>query len=215
MGIAERKEREKMQRRQLIIDSARDLFFEKGIENVTMDAIAGRSELGKGTLYLYFSSKEDIQYEIALQGTELLKEKMLLVIDPEKSGVENLLSTGWCFINFAREQEGYFHLFMMFQGGVLGKIEIPKDKIDRYFREQSPFTILIELVKNGVDDGSLRSDLPVNDMATTLWSQMMGLLMVHKYKKEIYDIFDVEQESVLETNFEIILNGVRKGRKGI
>ena len=214
MGIAERKEREKIQRRQLIINSARDLFFEKGMENVTMDNIAERSELGKGTLYLYFGSKEDIQYEIALQGTELLKEKMLSVIDPGKNGVENLLSTGWCFINFAREQEEYFHLFMMFQGGVLRKIEIPEDKINRYFREQSPFTILIDLVKKGVEDGSLRSDLPVADMATTLWSQMMGLLMVHKYKKEIYDIFDVDQESVLETNFEIILHGVRKSTKG-
>ena len=212
MGISERREREKQQRRQLIIDSARDLFFENGMENVTMDNIAERAELSKGTLYLYFSSKEDIRYEVALQGTELLKKNMESVIDMNISGIENLLNIGWCFINFAREQPGYFHLFMMFQGGDLKKLKIPKDKVDQYFREQSPFTIIIRLVKKGVTDGSVRPDLQVNDMAATLWSQMMGLLIVYKYKKEIYDIFGVDQTSILETNFNIIMNGI-SGRR--
>ena len=40
MGIAERKEREKEQRRNNIIDAAESVFFSKGIENATMDEIA-------------------------------------------------------------------------------------------------------------------------------------------------------------------------------
>ena len=64
MGISERKEREKEQRRKDIIDSAEKVFFEKGLNNSTMDEVAKQAELSKGTLYLYFKSKEEIHFEI-------------------------------------------------------------------------------------------------------------------------------------------------------
>ena len=60
MGTSERKEREKLQRRQEIIDSAEKVFFSKGFGNTTMDDIASEAELSKGTLYLYFKSKEEL-----------------------------------------------------------------------------------------------------------------------------------------------------------
>ena len=56
MGIAERKEREKLQRRNDIIDAAERLFFQHGFETPTMDDVAREAELSKGTLYLYFKS---------------------------------------------------------------------------------------------------------------------------------------------------------------
>ena len=53
MGIAERKERERRDRINTILVAARDLFFEKGYR-ATMDEIAERAEISKGTLYIYF-----------------------------------------------------------------------------------------------------------------------------------------------------------------
>jgi TetR/AcrR family transcriptional regulator len=50
MGITERKEREKEQRRNAIIDAAEKIFFTKGMDNSTMDDVAEEAELSKGTL---------------------------------------------------------------------------------------------------------------------------------------------------------------------
>ena len=58
MGITERKEREKLQRREDILNAAERVFFSKGHKNSTMDDVAEEAELSKGTLYLYFKSKE-------------------------------------------------------------------------------------------------------------------------------------------------------------
>ena len=64
MGIAERKEREKQQRKEEIIQAAESVFYSLGLDQATMDDIAAKAELSKGTLYLYFRSKEDLFFEV-------------------------------------------------------------------------------------------------------------------------------------------------------
>jgi AcrR family transcriptional regulator len=50
----------KDKRRQALLKAALDEFFEKGFAATRMDDIAGRAGLSKGTLYLYFGSKEEL-----------------------------------------------------------------------------------------------------------------------------------------------------------
>lgn len=49
---------EKQQREQKIIESAQDLLFEKGFHNINMSEVARKAGLAKGTVYLYFDTKE-------------------------------------------------------------------------------------------------------------------------------------------------------------
>jgi len=59
-----RKEREKLNRKQEILSAAIPLFAKKGYENTTIDEIAEKAEFGKGTIYNYFHSKEEIHLGI-------------------------------------------------------------------------------------------------------------------------------------------------------
>ena len=59
-----RKERERLFRKQEIISAAIKLFAKKGYEHTTLDEIAEASEFGKGTIYNYFQSKEEIYLAI-------------------------------------------------------------------------------------------------------------------------------------------------------
>ena len=65
-----RKEREKRARQQDILKAARELFAAKGFRDTTLDEIAQKAEFGKGTLYNYFASKEDIFHAIIDQAIE-------------------------------------------------------------------------------------------------------------------------------------------------
>jgi len=67
MGIQDRKEREKEQRRHQIIAAARRAFYKKGFTKATMKDIANEAELGFGTLYLYFKNKEELYAAISLR----------------------------------------------------------------------------------------------------------------------------------------------------
>jgi AcrR family transcriptional regulator len=73
MGITERRERERAERQRAILDTARELFFERGYDAVTMSQIAAAAELGKGTLYSYFDAKESIYIALMREGVAILR----------------------------------------------------------------------------------------------------------------------------------------------
>ena len=60
MGISERREREFQRREGEILDAALELFSADDWQSVTIDQIARRAEIGKGTVYLHFASKDEI-----------------------------------------------------------------------------------------------------------------------------------------------------------
>jgi AcrR family transcriptional regulator len=64
LNQASRKERERRQHEEEILQAARELFARKGYYNTTLEEIAHHAQFGKGTIYNYFSSKEDLFYGI-------------------------------------------------------------------------------------------------------------------------------------------------------
>ena len=87
MGIAERKEREKEQKQNDIIDAAEKVIFSKGLEAATMDEIAEVAEFSKGTIYIYFKNKEDLYFAIHARGLQLLRKMFEKASKSKKKGI--------------------------------------------------------------------------------------------------------------------------------
>lgn len=64
MSTAERRLREREARIRSILEAALRVFAREGLRPATMDAIAAEAELGKGTVYYYFPSKEALLEEL-------------------------------------------------------------------------------------------------------------------------------------------------------
>ena len=64
MGITERREREKNERKKAILNCAKELILTHGVGQVSMEDIARKAELSKATVYLYFAGKDDLFSEI-------------------------------------------------------------------------------------------------------------------------------------------------------
>src|SRR5580692_467652 len=60
MGIQERKEKQKLEIRKLILDASIKLFSDEGFGNVTIRKIADLIEYSPTTVYLYFRDKDEI-----------------------------------------------------------------------------------------------------------------------------------------------------------
>ena len=60
MNPLNRKQRERIEREQLILDAARNIINQEGWEHLTMERVAAAVEYSKGTVYNHFSSKEDV-----------------------------------------------------------------------------------------------------------------------------------------------------------
>ncbi|MEU6563639.1 TetR/AcrR family transcriptional regulator [Nocardia nova] len=74
MTVQERKERERAQRRQAIIDSARELAESDGWDAVTVRRLADRIEYSQPVLYSHFSGKRAIVSAVAEEGIALLRD---------------------------------------------------------------------------------------------------------------------------------------------
>jgi len=74
--LTSRRDREKEFKKQLIAEAAFHLFAASSFEAVTVEDIARQAEFGKGTLYLYFDSKEEILIYIINHGIEELAQKI-------------------------------------------------------------------------------------------------------------------------------------------
>ena len=64
MGILERKERDKLEMRLMILEAAKEVFVSEGFEKASIRAIAERIEYSPATIYLYFKDKNDLLFEI-------------------------------------------------------------------------------------------------------------------------------------------------------
>ncbi len=72
MGITERKEREKQEKRTLILEAATKMFLEDGFDKTSLRNIADKIEYSPATIYLYFKDKNELFYAIQEKGFELL-----------------------------------------------------------------------------------------------------------------------------------------------
>ena len=89
----ERRKNEQLARRTAIIKAAREVFFAKGFMNATIDEIADRCGLAKGTIYLYFRSKEELYASIMAEGMERLR-KEFEALRNQPPGEKGLVETG-------------------------------------------------------------------------------------------------------------------------
>jgi AcrR family transcriptional regulator len=76
MSTLSRRDRKKLQTRDRIVSAALDAFTRRGIDGATIDEIALAADVGKGTVYNYFSTKEDIVVAFLLDIERETQRKM-------------------------------------------------------------------------------------------------------------------------------------------
>jgi AcrR family transcriptional regulator len=115
MGIVERREREKVLRKTMIMDCAKGLILERGVENVSMMDIAQKAELSKATLYLYFSCKEQLFLEICNAAAVQFIEQFRARLRPGLTAVEAIKLYWNCYLDMFGESEEIIIFFTMWQ----------------------------------------------------------------------------------------------------
>ena len=117
VSIKQRREREKQEIRQAILLAARQIALQDGWQSVTIRKVAERIEYSPPTIYEYFVSKEDILFELYVEGFR----QLALALQAARASVEDprerLLRMADAYWDFAMgHQELYQVMFGM--GGV-------------------------------------------------------------------------------------------------
>ena len=177
MGIQERKEREKEHRREEILTAAQSIFFEKGLPSATMDEIAEAAELSKGTLYLYYSSKEDLYLGVMMRGLELLHDVLEESILKASSTMDAIWGLARSYYSFFQQHTNFFRMFHFFQNPSIHKQVSDEMLAQCNVRTQHLWKTVIEVFQRAIDEKLLRDDLSPVESAVILWSNFNALLI--------------------------------------
>ncbi|NLC53315.1 MAG: TetR/AcrR family transcriptional regulator [Firmicutes bacterium] len=140
-----------------ILEAAMLIFGEKGYHNATMAEIAEAAAVGKGTLYWYFSSKENLFAGMIDHGLGLLERKLYAIISDATLSFPNLFKqiTGY-YLEFAYTHRHLARIFL----NSLHNLHMNGELHDQFLQLHNRFNRLnSELIRRGCHEGFLRPDL--------------------------------------------------------
>lgn len=191
MGLAERKEREKIELKNLILDAARKILLAHGQDGLSIRKIADEIEYSPATIYLYFPDKDAILHELMDMGFGAMNEYMkdaFKEVDP----VKRIHSIGHAYIKFGVENKDWYEL--MFNS------DKPMKHIEKCCEDwdqgMAMFAFLTQTCKEATEKLNIK-DVEADILALHLWSSVHGL--VNLYLTERLEIVQRNNSSELIT----------------
>ncbi len=209
MGVQERKAREKKARQEAILKAAQKVFFSKGLDQTTIDDIAEQAELSKGTIYLYFKSKEELYISVFLRGLDILTNQFQKVRKYFKTArADDLIrEIRDIYYKFFMEYPEYFYINSLLYHGRI------KDKIDPFIwsltHQQSKKCLLVvsEIIQKGIIDGIFR-EVDYWKMANSFWGAATGVMMILD-DEEHRKFVGIPVKELLDYTIDMLIEGLK------
>lgn len=167
---AERRERQKLELRARILEAAGDLFLEHGYSGFSLRQVAERIGYSPTTVYLYFENKDDLLFEVSLEGFERFRQVLEAAYASTTDPVERISALGRAYIAFGVQHPAHYRMMFLERGDFLLKENPHNEKpaIDS-------FEVLVRAVHEAHAAGCLRDGEPM-DVVYSLWAGVHGLV---------------------------------------
>ena len=189
--------------REKLIEVARQLFANKGIENTTMNDIANASDKGRRTIYTYFKNKKEIYNAVIERESEHLVSRLREIVTLNISPVEKLrrfLEIRFDLIkdSSSAQNDPLKRFFMrdVKRGERIRKLALEKERV-----------LLSEILKEGISQGFFDSQQcekfdPVRIMV------IQGIDF--SYLRDNFIEIGVDESKFLNEIIEFILNSLKR-----
>ena len=170
MTIQDRREREKLENRKIILESAKQVFAQKGFHAATMEEISELAEFSKGAIYNYFENKETLFVELINEKLndiiKIIKENVPKMENPEAK----IIKMTELILNFFEDEKETFRIIQTvrfkYDSGEKNKLH---NTIHQKYVEY--YNFIINVIKEGISAGLLKNIDP-----QLLSMQLIGLI---------------------------------------
>ncbi len=210
MGVSERKRREFAIRERNIIETAIKLFQLRHPSMVKMDDIAKQLEIGRGTIYLHFKSKDDLMARIQLEDYERLRERLQ---DCLKAGsaIEMARSALRTYIEHCLGDKNMY-LVAKQCGDSLNIDNVSKEMREKLSTERNTRLSILEKVYKQSKNENLTNNKGAYPNVAVAWGMIRGaveVLLDGHFQKEIKS-----EKSYIETIEDVLFFGLFPGLVG-
>jgi len=157
-------------KRESIMKVAEKLFSDRRLHEITLDDIARRAHVGKGTIYNYFHDKDDLFFQVATSGFDELCDLLAQRVSRNAPFPKQLLQACEAITAFFRRRR---YLFRMIQTED-ARMSLNRGRLHaQWLSKRAKLTeTLGKILEEGRQAGVLRTDLPTEALARFL----LGLL---------------------------------------
>ena len=202
MGVKERREREKENLRQEILDAASEMFAEEGYRNVSMRKIADKIEYSPTTIYLYFEDKTDLLNQICEETFGKLGRQISEITENEPDPLVSLGKGLRAYIEFGLQHPNHYEV--TFITPITENLERQMQPFENSMGQRA-----FEYLRTGVGECIAAGKLKKGDVdliSQTLWAGVHGLtslLIGHS------GFPFVARDKLIDSLIETMLNGLK------
>jgi len=176
-----RRLKEKEQRRRAILKASQRLFFKKGYQSVSVEDIARKARISKGTIYLYFHSKEEIYARILMNDIEMFHEKLFDIIDESRTAADILLQFSDFYIDFFLNDRELFRILMTF---MLRADDLNfSDEMNKHLIHAANKSVEIVdgILEHGFKTGEFYNKKDLIKGRNVVWGLLNGIISLHLF----------------------------------
>jgi AcrR family transcriptional regulator len=192
----DRRQRRSAEIRERLFRAALTLFAEKGIAETTVEDITNTADVGKGTFFNYFPSKDHILLAFGEMQLRKLEEMVKTARSTKEPMPQFLRALG---IRMTQEPTRNPAIIRALLQAYLSTTSVREAMIDLQNHVHALHTQMIQL---GQDRGEIRSDLPAADIAYVFRQTIFGTLLIWS----LYG--DASLHSRIETAFNVLWSGL-------
>jgi AcrR family transcriptional regulator len=208
MTVKERREREKLETREKILDAARELFITEGYDGVSMRQVAERIEYSPTAIYVHFADKDELFRELVHADFARLAgvfQDAANLSDP----VERIKRIGSAYIEFGRRYPNHYKLMFMTECPLTGLDE--HDCELKGNPEVDAYAFLKHSVQQAIDAGAFREELRDAELLSqTLWAAVHGVISLNIAKHSDAWVAWRPLEQRAQLTLDAILRGLLK-----
>jgi len=202
MGVKERKQRQKIEMKDLILNAAHDLFLTKGFDQVSIRNIADEIEYSPATIYLYFKDKNDLflaLHDMSFKAFNEYVAGIFTIKDPFK----RLTALGEKYIDFAVTHPQYYEMMFIIQAPMLC------DANKEQWPEGSRALEAVEYLMGDCKKDGYFKGQDVKVLAFLAWSHMHGICsLILRDRLKIYE--EKDRVSIRTKSFKIFMSMLSK-----
>ena len=160
------------------MEAAVRLFRARQFHEMTLDEVANEADVGKGTIYLYFSDKNDLFFQTAVSGFDEMCERLKAGATEGACFRDRLVEVCQTVSDFFRERRPLFRMILSEGERVLSRGATLRQ---RWLEHRKQMTAIVtEIVAKGVESGDVRADVP----AEILTEYLFGMLRTRSWELE-------------------------------
>jgi AcrR family transcriptional regulator len=190
--------------RRSVVEAAREIVATEGVEALTLEAVAERADVAIATIYNRVGNRSALLVAVAEQAMEESRVYMDAAYAAEGTAEERLLLVADTYARFARERPHEFRI-------LVEPADEPEavERLAELTRAQN--AKLADIIRDGIATGDARPDLDPDEVATTLWASLNGLLAL-SWRPGAMRFDDDAVDRLLATYTALMVDGLRTRR---